>query len=228
MQGFQETRKLIRGEVSVFQADGSAAPVLALGNIIFSFDSGRVLILKDVLYAPAVRRNLISVSKVLRDGYDVSFSDNGCVISYNKHLVSAGTLIDGLFIINVSPELQQIVELNNVNLSSKRKRSSDFNETYLWHLRLCHINLDRISRLVRDGPLGSLKVEALPTCESCLEGKMTKRPFPSKGNRVNDKLELIHSDLCGPMNIQARGGYEYFVTFIDDYSKYGYIYLLRR
>ena len=82
--------------------------------------------------------------------------------------------------------------------------------------------------MVRDGPLGSLKVEALPTCESCLEGKMTKRPFPSKGNRVNDKLELIHSDLCDPMNIQARGGYEYFVTFIDDYSKYGYIYLLRR
>ena len=142
------------------------------------FDSGRVLILKDVLYAPAVRRNLISVSKVLRYGYDVNFSDNGCVISYNKHLVSAGTLINGLFIINVSPELQQTIELNNVNLSSKRKRSSDFNETYLWHLRLCHINLDRISRLVRDGPLGSLKVEALPTCESCLEGKMTKRPFP--------------------------------------------------
>ena len=165
------------------------------------FDSGRVLILKDVLYAPAVRRNLISVSKVLRDGYDVSFSDNGCVISYNKHFVSAGTLIDGLFIINISPELQQIVELNNINLSSKIKRSSDFNKTYLWHLRLCHINLDRISRLVRDGPLGSLKVEALPTCESYLEGKMTKRPFPSKENRVNDKLELIHSDLCGPMNI---------------------------
>ncbi|KAH0749067.1 hypothetical protein KY290_028299 [Solanum tuberosum] len=54
LQGFQETRKMIRGEVSVFKADGSAAPVLALGNITFSFDSGRVLILKDVLYAPAV------------------------------------------------------------------------------------------------------------------------------------------------------------------------------
>ncbi|XP_069154698.1 uncharacterized protein [Solanum lycopersicum] len=70
MQGFQETCKLIREKVSIFQADGSTAPVLALGYITFSFDSGRVLILKDVLYAPAVRRNLISVSKVLRDGYD--------------------------------------------------------------------------------------------------------------------------------------------------------------
>ena len=57
---------------------------------------------------------------------------------------------------------------------------------------------------------------------------MTKRPFHSKGNRANDKQELIHSDLCGRMNIQAKCGYEYFMTFIDDYSKYGYIYLLRR
>ncbi|RVW39978.1 Retrovirus-related Pol polyprotein from transposon TNT 1-94 [Vitis vinifera] len=57
---------------------------------------------------------------------------------------------------------------------------------------------------------------------------MTKRPFPLKGNRANDVLELIHSDLCGPMSVQARGGFEYFVTFTDDYSRYGYIYLLRR
>ncbi|XP_070056456.1 uncharacterized protein [Nicotiana tomentosiformis] len=56
---------------------------------------------------------------------------------------------------------------------------------------------------------------------------MTKRHFSSKGNRASDKLELIHCDLCGPMNIQARGGFEYFVTFTHDYSKYGYIYLLR-
>ncbi|RVW37486.1 Retrovirus-related Pol polyprotein from transposon TNT 1-94 [Vitis vinifera] len=76
-----------------------------------------------------------------------------------------------------------------------------------------------ISLLVKDGPLSSLKVEALPTCESCLEGKMTKRPFPLKGNRANNVLELIHSDLCGPMSVQARGGFEYFVTFTDDYSR---------
>jgi len=106
------------------------------------------------------------------------FLDNGCVISYNKHFVSDSTLIVGLFIINFSLGLQQTIELNNVNLSSQRKCSSNFIETYLWHLHVCHINLDRISRLVRDGPLGSLKVEALPTCESCLEGNMTKRPLP--------------------------------------------------
>ncbi|NEL06795.1 DDE-type integrase/transposase/recombinase, partial [Escherichia coli] len=91
-----------------------------------------------------------------------------------------------------------------------------------------HINLRRIERLVKDGTLGSLQLETFPVCESCLEGKMTNGPFKAKGYRAKEVLELIHSDLCGPMNVQARGGFEYFVTFIDDYSRYGYIYLMRR
>ena len=64
-------------------------------------------------------------------------------------------------------------------------------------------------------------------CESCLEGKMTKRPFNTKGRRVQDLLELIYSDVCGPMSIQIRGGYEYFITFTDDYSRFSYVYLMK-
>ena len=41
-------------------------------------------------------------------------------------------------------------------------------------------------------------------------------------------LELIHSDVCGPMSIQARDGYEYFINFTDDYSRFGYVYLMKR
>ena len=111
---------------------------------------------------------------------------------------------------------------------SKKQKVSHDNDTYLWHLRLGHINLDRINRLVKDGPLRELKVGTLPVCESCLEGKMTKRPFSAKGERAKEPLELVHSDVCGPLNVQARGGYEYFVTFIDDYSRYGYVYLMQR
>ncbi|KAK4833980.1 hypothetical protein QYF36_014383 [Acer negundo] len=84
-----------------------------------------------------------------------------------------------------------------------------------------------IKRLVSDGPLSDLKVDDLPTCESCLEGKMTKRTFSAKGARATECLGLIHTDVCGPMSIQARGGYEYFITFTDDYSRFGYVYLMR-
>ena len=45
--------------------------------------------------------------------------------------------------------------------------------------------------------------------------------------RATDLLEIIHTDVCGPMNIEARGGYHYFLTFTDDLSRYGYIYLMK-
>ncbi|KAK8685887.1 hypothetical protein V6N13_124919 [Hibiscus sabdariffa] len=56
---------------------------------------------------------------------------------------------------------------------------------------------------------------------------MTKAPFSGKGERASDLLGLIHSDVCGPMNTLARGGFQYFITFTDDFSRYGYIYLMR-
>ena len=121
------------------------------------------------------------------------------------------------------------IEINNSSSkSNKRKEPSKMNQTYLWRLRLGHFNLSRIQRLIADGPLGSLVVEDFPTCESCLEGKKTKRSFKAKGYRAKDVLELVHSDLCGPMSIQARGSFEYFVSLIDGYSRYSYIYLMRR
>ncbi|RVW45213.1 Retrovirus-related Pol polyprotein from transposon TNT 1-94 [Vitis vinifera] len=91
-----------------------------------------------------------------------------------------------------------------------------------------YVDNDRIERLAKDGPLRELKVGTLPVCESCLEGKMTKRPFSAKGERAKVPLEIIHTDVCGPLNVKARGGYEYFVTFINDYSRYRYVYLMQR
>ena len=55
---------------------------------------------------------------------------------------------------------------------------------------------------------------------------MTKRPFNAKGYKAKDLLELVYLDVYGPMFIQTRGGYEYFVTFTDDYSRFGYVYLI--
>ena len=57
---------------------------------------------------------------------------------------------------------------------------------------------------------------------------MTKRHFAAKDGHAKELLELVHTDIYGPMNIEARGGYEYYITFIDDYSRYRYVYLITR
>jgi hypothetical protein len=64
-------------------------------------------------------------------------------------------------------------------------------------------------------------------CKGCALGKNIKKPFPSSNNRSKETLDLIHSDVCGPMPVRSLGGSLYFVTFIDDYSGKTWLYLLK-
>src|SRR6266536_2746817 len=84
-----------------------------------------------------------------------------------------------------------------------------------------------MKKLHANGLLESLDYESLDTCKPCLMGKMTKTPFSGTMERATDLLEIIHTHVCGPISVEARGGYRYFLTFIDDLSIYGYIYLMK-
>ena len=84
-----------------------------------------------------------------------------------------------------------------------------------------------MKNLHADGVLESLDFESLDTCEPCLFGKMTKTLFFGTMERESDLLEIIHTNVCGPRSIDTRDGYRYFLTFADDLSRYGYIYLMK-
>src|SRR4051812_5662973 len=94
-------------------------------------------------------------------------------------------------------------------------------------LRLAHISEKRMKKLHGDGLLTSFNFESYETCQACLLGKMTKLPFSGLPETATDLLELIHSDVCGPMSTTARGGYHYFNNFTDDFNRYGYVYLMK-
>src|SRR3954465_7663557 len=112
-------------------------------------------------------------------------------------------------------------ECAGIVLLSKTSES----ESIKWHNRLGHIGQDRSSRLVKNNLLGSLTKVNLPTCEPFLAGKATKKSF-GKAHRASAPLDLIHSDICRPLNMRNRTNKPYFITFIDDYSRYGHIYLI--
>ncbi|KAL0455142.1 UNVERIFIED_CONTAM: hypothetical protein Slati_0853400 [Sesamum latifolium] len=97
----------------------------------------------------------------------------------------------------------------------------------IWHARLGHISKDRIRKLEDSKSLEVDDLDHLPTCGSCLKGKMTKKPFVGQSVIDNSLLDLVHTDVCGPLNTPARGGFSYFITFTDDHSRYGYVYLMR-
>ena len=180
------------------------------------------MVLQDCLYVPSVRRNLISVSSLVCNGFLALFNKKIVFVKWNDDVIYCEMLVDNLYLL----KQKTLMQINSYESNLKRKKSSSMNKAQLWHLRLGHINLDKIHSLVTCGYLNPLDVNALPVCESCLKGKMTMRPFKAKGHRAKEVFDLVQSDLCGPINTSARGGYKYFITFIGDYSRYGYIYLM--
>ncbi|KAJ9552302.1 hypothetical protein OSB04_016347 [Centaurea solstitialis] len=126
------------------------------------------------------------------------------------------------------------LELKTPNLKLFEFIGSDFPELqtydcvpFVEHCRLGHTNKKRIEQLQKGGLLGSFDFRPFNNCESCLSGKMTKQPFNKDNERANELLGIIHTNVCGPFSHEARGGYRYFITFTDDFSKYGYVYLIR-
>ena len=99
------------------------------------------------------------------------------------------------------------------NIDAKRCKVNNDSATYLWHCRLGHIGVKRMKKLHKDGFSESLGYESFDACEPCLLGKMTKTPFSGTREQATDLLEIIHTDVCDPMSVDARGKYRYFLTF---------------
>ncbi|KAJ9544230.1 hypothetical protein OSB04_023937 [Centaurea solstitialis] len=134
--------------------------------------------------------------------------------------LETSTPSNGLYIINLQESNNEIYHIS--------KRSKDIeDQTYLWHCRLGHINKKRIELLKKGGLLGTFDFKPFSNCESCLSDKMTKQPFNKDNERANDLIEIIHTDVCGTFSHEVRKGYRYLITFTDDFSRYGYVYLMR-
>ncbi|GJU05371.1 retrotransposon protein, putative, ty1-copia subclass [Tanacetum coccineum] len=95
------------------------------------------------------------------------------------------------------------------------------------HCRLRHISKKRIKKLQHDGLLNSTDLRAFKKCVPCMSRKIARKPYTHQVERAKDLLGLIHTDVYGPFKIMSRQGASYFVTFTDDFSHYGYVYLLK-
>jgi hypothetical protein len=122
---------------------------------------------------------------------------------------ACASIVNGLFVSNLA-------DSPICNISAKRSRPNDLSPTYIWHCRSGHISEKSMKKLHNNGLFTSFDFKSYETCEACLLGKMTKMPFSGFHERASDLLELIHTDVCGPMSTTARGGYQYFITFTND------------
>ncbi|PNX85475.1 copia protein (gag-int-pol protein), partial [Trifolium pratense] len=219
VQDLGTSRALAKGEVDLRVGNGAKVAALAVGTYDLTLPSGLIIQLLNCYYVPAISRNIISVSCLDKCGFSFIIKNKCCSIYLDNILYANAIMINGLYILDL--------DMPVYNINAKRIKPNELNPTYLWHCRLGHINENRISKLHKDGMLDSFDFESYETCRSCLLGKMTKPPFTGHKERASDLLGLIHTDVCGPLNTPARGGFHYFITFTDDFSRFGYVYLMK-
>ena len=224
MQGCLSCRKPNDAERFIYVGDGKSVEVEAIGNFRLLLKTGYYLDLKETYIVPSFRRNLVSISALDKFGYYCSFGNSQFSLSLNSNIIGTGSLsfYDNLYLLNTVASFNETLHVNSRGM--KRKLTNE-NSASLWHKRLGHISKSRIERLVSDGILDSLDFTDFEVCVDCIKGKQTNiRRLGA--NRASDVLELIHTDICGPFPTASWNGQQYFISFIDDYSRYGYLYLI--
>jgi len=115
------------------------------------------------------------------------------------------------------------------SLSSTATLSMDLT---LPHCHLCHHHLAGIRKLLSGNLVTGLKLDSKAepdlVCKACKAGKMHADPFPSSSTRASRHLQLVHSDVHGPVKVSTHQSYRYWVSFIDGFSRFRAVYLLKR
>ena len=182
------------------------------------------ILLKNVLYVPGLKRRLLSISAFTESGAVIIFQGSLCTIIINDKKYELGHKHGKLWKLNNVATCCSVV-------STPTDRQT--NTLSLWHQRFGHVNKKHVEKLHSENLVEGMKLvnlkKADTDCEGCALGKATRHPFPkSSSKKSNRVLDLVNSDVCGPLNVASVGGSVYFLTFIDDYSNYVSVYILKR
>ncbi|GJS49927.1 retrovirus-related pol polyprotein from transposon TNT 1-94 [Tanacetum coccineum] len=104
-------------------------------------------------------------------------------------------------------------------------------KSWLWHRRLSHLNFGTVNKLVKDGlarGIARLKFQKDHLCSACASGKSKKSSHQPKAEDTNqEKLYLLHIDLCGPMHVASINGKRYILVIVNDYSRFTWVRFLK-
>ena len=204
----------------LFMRNSSTSTVAGQGKVILKMTSGKEFTLNNVLHVLDIRKNLVSGSLLSENDFRLVLESNKFVLTKSGMYVGKGYMSDGLFKLNVMTVVPKLaINENNTSFAY-------ILESNLWHGRLRHVNFNVLRRLIGLDYIPKFKIDPNHKYEICVEVKLTKVPFKSV-ERKTEPLELIHTDVCDLKFIQTRGGKMYFITFIDDCTRYCYVFLLR-
>lgn len=223
---FKTFRKL-EEPVLIETAEGTAIGTGA-GTIVITVlgkdDVETELQLNDAIYAPNMSSNLFSLMAAYDRGYETRITPGcGLRIFHGDAIVATTVRVQGgLFRLKTTTDsyamAAQVSETTTPEL-----------DVDVWHRRMGHLGEDNVRKLAKMVEGMKIKVRTtVGVCEACLEGKQHRQPSHKPATRAKEPLELVHSDLCGPIEPTTYGGASYYVLFTDDFTRMTHIYPLRK
>jgi hypothetical protein len=165
--------------------------------------------MKDIYYVPSLKKNLLSISSLDEKGFKFDFID-GEVIMWARGKYIHDSMVIGF-------EEGGLYNLNGHSYSTLVHII--VNPSELWNRIFDHINYKALSIIIKMAKhFLEIQVKNVGICKGCAQGKNVKNPFPRNNNKSKGALDILHSDLCGPISPTSLSEYVYYVSFIDDIS----------
>jgi hypothetical protein len=207
----------------IYLADDTTHIPQGRGSVKFFLLGNGEKWISNVWYVPSFKKHLLSLVTIRQDGHQIVMQDG---------LVNIMSVKDNLKKIMTGYEDGKLLRMNGKVIKRKEEVAATTNSKMssfrLWHFRYGHLNFESLLKLKSQD-----LVKGLPTFnkenskgEACILGKQKREAFPTSSWRATKYLELIHSDICGPME-SSFGGCRYFILFIDDHTRMTWAYFLK-
>lgn len=227
---FSKLDQSVKSQVTL--GTDSKVSIMGKGEVNILTNKGEKKTIVDVYYVPRMKCNLLSIGQVVQKSYNIFFENDVCTIMDRKPskrcIAEVKMTRNRMFPLRIKAYLKDGVEIATVTQEAFQSEPKD--ENWLWHLRFGHLNFGGFNLLHRKGMVRGLPLIEKPDnfCEGCILGKQHKEGFPS-GKSIREKapLEIVHSDLCGPMQTPSLAGSQYFLTFIDDFTRKTWVYFMK-
>jgi hypothetical protein len=206
---FSSYKQLHDGNLMILTANGSSTPAVAKGNVIVNLETGKVRI-RNVFHVPGLAVNLLSIPQLAATGVTITFTATDAVLSRNGETIARALHPRNRYVLSTSsPEVALAV----------MQPMAPFD---LWHKRLGHLGRKKVAGLniTATGLDHCIDIpKHISPCDVCLRSKLcqTNRRFITRP--ANKILERVHTDFCGPLQVQGIKGELYVLTLTDEYSR---------
>ena len=234
--------KKCNSEPKINLPTGETSTITHVGDIILKNN----LILKNVLFVPSFKHNLLSVRKLSQNGdCRAIFHTEFCLFERETchSLMGVGKVENGLYYL-IDVDMNELLKNLKWKKAEKGKEKRSCNittgdlsvpdnvtkgekvsKTSIWHMRLGHAPIKKISEI---HGLKGFDKDCQESCVVCPLAKITKIPFPLSTSRAKEAFELIHIDTWGPYRVRSKANERYFLTIVDDHTRMTWIHLMKQ